>query len=62
VAQAEYMRRTARSSCRGPDLALIDHHDLYPGRREESVFIVRDKSRRLLEAINRHIAKTRFPL
>ena len=56
------MRRTARSSCRGPDLALIDHHDLYPGRREESVFIVRDKSRRLLEAINRHIAKTRFPL
>jgi polar amino acid transport system substrate-binding protein len=63
VAQAEYYALDGRViPSYGPDIALIDHHDLYPGRREESVFIVRDKSRHLLEAINRHIAKTRFPL
>ena len=62
VAQPNTMPSTARSFRRaGPDIALIDHHDLYPGQREESVFIVRDKSRHLLDAINRHIAKTRFP-
>ena len=63
VAQAEYYALDGQIiPSYGPDVALIDHHDLYPGRREESVFIVRDKSRHLLDAINRHIAKTRFPL
>jgi ABC-type amino acid transport substrate-binding protein len=63
VAQAEYYALDGQViPSYGPDLALIDHHDLTPGRREESVFIVRDKSRRLLDAINRYIAKTRFPL
>jgi hypothetical protein len=40
---------------------LIDHHDLTPGQREESVFVVRDKSLNLLAAINTFIAGTRFP-
>jgi ABC-type amino acid transport substrate-binding protein len=63
VAQAEYYALDGQViPSYGPDIALIDHHDLDPGRREESVFIVRDKSRHLLDAINRHIAKTRFPL
>jgi len=63
VAQAEYYALDGQViPSYGTDVALIDHHDLYPGRREESVFIVRDKSRHLLDAINRHIAKTRFPL
>ena len=63
VAQAEYYALDGQViPSYGPDMALIDHHDLNPGQREESVFIVRDKSRHLLDAINRHIAKTRFPL
>ena len=63
VAQAEYYALDGRViPSYGPDIALIDHHDLYPGRREESVFIVRDKSRQLLDAINRYIATTPFPL
>ena len=63
VAQAEYYALDGRViPSYGPGIALIDHHDLSPGQREESVFIVRDKSRHLLDAINRHIAKTRFPL
>ena len=63
VAQAEYYALDGGViPSYGPDIALIDHHDLSPGQREESVFIVRDKSRYLLDAVNRHIAKTRFPL
>jgi len=46
----------------GGDVVLIDHHDLTPGQREESVFVVRDKSLNLLSAINDFIARTRFPL
>jgi hypothetical protein len=41
---------------------LIDLHDLTPGEREESVFVVRDKSTNLLAALNRFIARTRLPL
>ena len=63
VAQAEYYALDGRViPSYGRDIALIDHHDLNPGQREESVFIVRDKSRHLLDAINRYIATTRFPL
>ena len=46
----------------GPEVVLIDHHDLTPGAREESVFVVRDLSAHLLDAVNTFIAKTRFPL
>ncbi|MDH4063433.1 MAG: transporter substrate-binding domain-containing protein [Acidobacteriota bacterium] len=63
VAQAEYYALDGQViPSYGPDIALVDHHDLYPGQREESVFIVRDKSRRLLDAVNRFVATTRFPL
>ena len=63
VAQAEYYALDGQViPSYGPELVLIDHHDLYPGQREESVFIVRDKSTGLLDALNRFIAKTRFPL
>ena len=44
------------------DVILIDHHDLNPGQREESVFVVRDDSRNLLAAVNAFIARTPFPL
>ena len=46
----------------GDDVVLIDHHDLNPGQREESVFVVRDSSTKLIEAVNEFIAQTRFPL
>ena len=46
----------------GPDLALIDHHDLNPGQREESVFVVRDRSTGLLDAVNGFVKRTPFPL
>ena len=46
----------------GPELMLIDHHDLNRGQREESVFVVRDKSTRLLEAVNEFVRRTPFPL
>jgi polar amino acid transport system substrate-binding protein len=63
VAQAEYFTLDGRViPSYGPDIALIDHHDLTPGKREESVFVVRDKSTRLLEAVNAFVARTRFPL
>jgi polar amino acid transport system substrate-binding protein len=63
VAQAEYFTLDGRViPSYGPDLVLIDHHDLNPGQREESVFVVRDKSTRLLEAVNAFVARTPFPL
>lgn len=46
----------------GDEIVLIDHHDLYPGQREESVFVVADDSHGLLEAVNAFISATRFPL
>ena len=63
IAQAEYFALDGRViPSYGPDLALIDHHDLNPGQREESVFVVRDKSAHLLEAVNAFVARTPFPL
>ena len=63
VAQAEYFRLDGRVILSyGPDVALIDHHDLTPGQREESVFVVRDKSVGLLDAVNAFVARTPFPL
>jgi polar amino acid transport system substrate-binding protein len=63
VAQAEYFALDGRViPSYGPDLALIDHHDLNPGQREESVFVVRDKSTGLLDAVNAFVARTPFPL
>jgi hypothetical protein len=41
---------------------LIDLHDLTEGQREESVFVVRDQSTNLLDAVNAFIARTPFPL
>jgi hypothetical protein len=35
---------------------------LNPGQREESVFVVRDRSAHLLEAVNAFVARTPFPL
>jgi polar amino acid transport system substrate-binding protein len=63
VAQAEYFTLDGRIiPSYGPDLTLIDHHDLNPGQREESVFVVRDKSTGLLAAVNDFVARTPFPL
>ncbi len=63
VAQAEYFRLDGRViPSYGPELALIDHHDLNPGQREESVFVVRDKSIGLLDAVNAFVKRTPFPL
>ncbi|MEP7118767.1 MAG: hypothetical protein ABI880_14355 [Acidobacteriota bacterium] len=63
VAEAEYYARDGTViPSHGPDVVLIDHHDLIPGAREESVFVVRDKSQGLLEAVNSFIASTKFPL
>ena len=63
IAQAEYFALDGRViPSYGPDIALIDHHDLNPGQREESVFVVRDRSTHLLEAVNAFVARTPFPL
>jgi ABC-type amino acid transport substrate-binding protein len=63
VAQAEYFAIDGRViPSYGPDITLIDHHDLNPGQREESVFVVRDKSTGLLAAVNAFVARTPFPL
>jgi ABC-type amino acid transport substrate-binding protein len=63
VAQAEYFALDGRViPSYGPDLALIDHHDLTPGQREESVFVVRDRSAGLLDAVNAWVKRTPFPL
>lgn len=63
VAQAEYFALDGRViPSYGPDIALIDHHDLNPGQREESVFVVRDRSAGLLDAVNGFVRRTPFPL
>jgi len=63
IAQAEYFALDGRIiPSYPPDIALIDHHDLNPGQREESVFVVRDKSTGLLEAVNTFVQRTPFPL
>ena len=63
IAEAEYYSLDDNViPSHGDDIVLIDHHDLTPGEREESVFVVRDKTMNLLDAINRYIATTPFPL
>lgn len=63
VAQAEYFTLDGRIiPSYGPELTLVDHHDLNPGQREESVFVVRDRSTGLLDAVNAFVARTPFPL
>jgi ABC-type amino acid transport substrate-binding protein len=63
IAQAEYFMLDGRViPSYPPDIALIDHHDLNPGQREESVFVVRDRSNGLLAAVNMFVARTPFPL
>ena len=63
VAQAEYFALDGRViPSYGPEIVLIDHHDLNPGQREESVFVVRDKSTGLLDAVNAFVKRTPFPL
>ena len=63
IAEAEYYSLDGEViPSHGDDVVLIDHHDLTPGQREESVFVVRDSSQNLLSAVNAFIARTRFPL
>ena len=63
VAEAEYYDLTGEViPSHGGDVVLIDHHDLNPGSREESVFVIRDESGNLLENVNLFISKTHFPL
>ena len=63
VAQAEYFALDGRViPSYGAGIALIDHHDLNPGQREESVFVVRDQSAGLLDAVNAWVKRTPFPL
>jgi ABC-type amino acid transport substrate-binding protein len=62
IAEAEYYALDDQViPSHGDEVILIDHHDLTPGQREESVFVVRDRSLNLLAAINAFIAGTRFP-
>lgn len=63
IAEAEYYSLDGEViPSHGDEIVLIDHHDLNPGQREESVFVVRDESRGLLEAVNAFIDGMRFPL
>lgn len=63
IAQAEYYMLDGRIiPSYGPEIVLIDHHDLNEGQREESVFVVRDKSEGLLDAVNGFVKRTPFPL
>lgn len=63
IAEAEYYALDGQViPSHGDEVILIDHHDLTPGQREESVFVVCDKSQNLLSAMNVFIDRTRFPL
>ena len=63
IAEAEYYALDGRViPSHGGDVVLVDRHDLTPGQREESVFVVADASTGLLAAVNAFIARTRFPL
>jgi len=63
IAEAEYYALDGQViPSHGGEVTLIDHHDLTPGQREESVFVVCDSSQNLLAAVNDFIARTRFPL
>ncbi len=63
IAEAEYYSLDGEIiPSYGDDIVLIDHHDLTPGEREESVFVVSNGSSNLLAAINEFISLTHFPL
>ena len=63
IAEAEYYSLDGKViPSHGDDIVLIDHHDLTPGSREESVFVVSDASLNLLAVLNQFIATNRFPL
>jgi ABC-type amino acid transport substrate-binding protein len=63
VAEAEYYALDGRViPSHGPEVVLVDLHDLTPGEREESVFVVRDQSVNLRAALNQFIERTRLPL
>ena len=63
IAEAEYYALDGQViPSHGDEVVLIDHHDLTPGQREESVFVVCDNSQNLLPAVNAFIARTKFPL
>ena len=63
IAEAEYYTLNDEVIPSHDDkVALIDHHDLIPGQREESVFVVSNKSSNLLQAINFFIRETKFPI
>ena len=62
IAEAEYYALDGQViPSHGNEVILIDHHDLIPGQREESVFVVRDRSENLLDAVNAFIARATFP-
>ena len=63
IAEAEYYTLSNEViPSHDASVVLIDHHDLIPGQREESVFVVSDGSLNLLQAINSFIRKTKFPI
>ncbi len=63
IAEAEYYSLDGEIiPSHGDDVILIDHHDLTPGQREESVFVIHDGSRNLVAAVNAFINRTKFPL
>ena len=63
IAEAEYYSLDDEIiPSHGDEVIVIDHHDLTPGQREESVFVIRDGSRNLLAAVNAFVQRTRFPL
>jgi ABC-type amino acid transport substrate-binding protein len=63
IAEAEYYALDDQIiPSHGAEIILIDHHDLTPGQREESVFVVSNNSQNLLSAVNTFIAQTKFPL
>ena len=63
IAEAEYYALDDQIiPSHGAEIILIDHHELTPGQREESVFVVSNNSQNLLYAVNAFIAQTKFPL
>ena len=63
IAEAEYYTLSGDViPSHDSSVVLIDHHDLIPGQREESVFVVSNNSSNLLQAINLFIHETEFPI
>ena len=63
IAEAEYYALDDQIiPSHGAEIILIDHHDLTPVQREESVFVVSNSSQNLLSAVNSFIGQTKFPI